>query len=112
MMLVSAALIFVAARVLEPELPSGACVDLRDHFSRVRLPLFAVLSVFWLFPIIGRLLYADGHILDRVSVGRLAFLGLSLSGACVRSPVWHGVLAIAWAALLATTLVFLRSELA
>jgi len=51
MMLTSASLIFVAARVLEPELPPGACVDLRDHFSRVRSPLFATLSVFWLSPL-------------------------------------------------------------
>ena len=112
MMLISASLIFVAARVLEPELPPGACVDLRDHFSRVRFPLFATLSVFWLFPIVGRLVFVGGHMLEPATIGRLAFLGLSLSGAIVKSPTWHAMLAIAWAGLLIATLAFVRGELA
>jgi hypothetical protein len=112
MMLVSASLIFVAARVLEPDLPSGSYVDLREHFARIRFPLFATLSVFWLFPILGRFLYVGGRLAEPETIGRLAFFGLSLSGVVVKSPTWHGLLAIFWAGLLVATLVFVRGELA
>ena len=112
MMLVSASLIFVAARILEPELAAGSCVDLRAHFFRVRLPLFATLSVFWLFPILGRFLFLEGRLADRETVGRLAFLGLSISGIVVKSSTWHSALAVLWAGLLVATLVFVRGALA
>jgi hypothetical protein len=112
MMLTSSSLIFVAARVLQPELPPGACVDLRGHFSRIRFPLFATLSAFWLFPILGRVVFIGGHLLEPATVARLAFLGLSLSGAVVRSPTWHATLAIVWAGLLVASLMFVRGELA
>jgi hypothetical protein len=112
MMLVSASLIFVAARVLEPELPPGARLDLRAHFSRVRFPLFATLSVFWLFPIVGRLIFTGGHLLEPEILARLVFLGLSLSGAVVKSPTWHAILAMVWAGLLIANLAFMRGQLA
>lgn len=112
MMIASASLIFVAARVLEPELRPDERLDLRAHFFRVRSPLFATLSVFWLFPIIGPFLFRDGHVADRQTVGRLAFLGLSLLGFVVASPNFHALLAVAWAVLLIATLAFVRGELA
>lgn len=112
MMLVSASLIFVAARVLEPELPAGACVDLRRHFFRIRFPLFATLSVFWLFPILGRFAFVGARLLEPETLGRLAFFGLSLSGALIESPTWHALLAMLWTGLLIGMVAFLRGDLA
>jgi hypothetical protein len=104
MMLLSASLIFVAARVLEPELPRGECVDLRSHYSRIRLPFFLTLSIFWLFPILGRFLFVSGNLLEPMMIGRIAFFVLSLSGAAVKSSAWHATLAILWACFLVGSL--------
>ena len=111
MMLLSASLIFVAARVLEPELPRGECVDLRSHYFRIRLPLFWTLSLFWVFPIFGRFLFVDDSFLEPTTMGRIAFLGLSLSGAVVESSTWHATLGIVWACCLVGSLTFAWGQL-
>lgn len=112
MMLVAAALIFVTAKVLVPEASSGKAVDLREHFFRVRRPLFATLSVFWLFPTVGTLIATSASIGDTSMLFRFSLMGLSISGLLVRDARFHAVLALGWFFLLASHLVVVGPHLA
>ena len=112
MMLAAAALIFVSARVLVPELSSSKVVDLREHFFRIRAPLFSTLSVFWLFPTVGTLMVTSGSYSDATMLFRFSLMGLSVSGLLVREPRWHSVLAVGWFALLVSHLALIGPHLA
>jgi len=107
MMLAAASLIFIAARVLVPELSAQQRVDLRTHFFRVRAPLFGTLTAFWFFPIIGRLLFAGGTMTDPTMLARFALLGLSVLGLVVSRPRVHFAIAIIFSILLVGHLVFI-----
>jgi hypothetical protein len=111
-MVLAASLIFVAARVLVPELRHDDRVDLRAHYLRIRIPLFATLTVFWMFPFLGRLLFAGGSLFEPVSVARGVMFGLSLSGLAIKQLRWHALLAVLSGVLLVGSLAFLRSTLA
>lgn len=112
MMLVAAALIFVSTRVLVPELPPRGSIDLRDHFFRIRAPLFAVLSFFWFFPTVGTLFYTSRSLGDATMLVRFALMGLSFAGLLTRDPRWHSGLAVGWFALLVAHLAWVGPYLA
>ena len=112
MMLVAAAFIFVSARILVPEIRSDRSVDLREHFFRIRVPLFATLSVFWLFPIVGRLMFASGTYGEATMLVRFSLMGLSVSGLLIRDARWQSVLAVLWFTLLVSHMALVGPHLA
>ncbi len=112
MMLAAAALIFVSSRVLVPELSSSRAVDLRAHFFRIRVPLFAILSVFWFFPTVGTLMFTSRAYSDATMLFRFSLMGLSVAGLLIRDPRWHPVLAVGWFTLLVSHLALIGPNLA
>jgi hypothetical protein len=95
-MLFTAGLIFVASRVLVPELPPGDIVDLRAHLIRVRVPFFATLSVVCLLPVLRGFVVEGGSLLDPLNVVRGIMFFLAVSGVLVKQPVWLVWLAVLW----------------
>jgi hypothetical protein len=95
-MLSTASLVFIAARVLVPDLPADRRADLRSHYFRIRVPFFAILSLFWLLLLLGPVLLGGTGLAEPVVVHRAVFLGLSVSGVLIRQPAWHAALALFW----------------
>lgn len=108
MMVLAASLIFVAAHVLVPDISRDECVDLRAHYLRIKIPLFATLSAFWLFPLVGGLAFMGRGLFDASSVARSVMFGLSLSGLLVERLWWHAFLGILSGVLILGSLALLR----
>jgi hypothetical protein len=112
MMVLAASLIFVAAHVLVPEIRHDERVDLRAYYLRIRIPLFATLTTFWFFPLVGGLVFMGSSLFDPTIVARAAMLGLSLSGLLVERLRWHALLATLSGVLIIGSLVLLRRAVA
>jgi hypothetical protein len=95
-MLFTASLIFVASRILVPELSPGNTVDLRAHLVQVRIPFFSTLSLVCLLPVLRGLLVEGGSPLDPLNVLRELMFLCALSGLFVKRPVWLVWLAALW----------------
>ena len=95
-MLTIAGLIFIASRVLAPDLPPGGTVDLRAHLIRVRIPLFATLSLVCFLPFLRGFVVEGRSLLDPLNVARGLMFFCAVSGLLVRRPVWLVWLAVLW----------------
>ena len=93
-MLFVAALIFIVARVLVPELQPDQRLDLRTHFLQIRVPFFLTLSLCWLFPVLGSIVFEGRELYDPLVLARTILLGLSLSGMLIKNLTWHGFLGL------------------
>jgi hypothetical protein len=110
--LAAASLIFVAARVLVPELHDGQHVDLREHFLRIRVPFFSILGFFWLFLIASRMAYIGGSLFEPPVAAWLAFILLCILGAVLKRDAWHALIALAWLGLAMGHLLFVARSVA
>lgn len=111
LMLFLAALIFIIARVLVPELLPDQRQDLRTHFLQVRVPFFATLSLCWLFPVLNSIMLEGRDLVDPLFLIRTSLLGLSLSGLLIKNLTWQSILGFLCGIPIFASLEFLRPTL-
>ncbi len=87
-----AALTFILARVLVPELQPDQRLDLRAHFLQIRVPFFATLSLCWLFPVMGLIVLEGGSFFEPLDLARGLLLFMALSGLLIKNLKWHAIL--------------------
>lgn len=110
-LLLLAAMVFIVARVLVPELIPDQRLDLRTHYLKIRVAFFSTLSLFWLFPVLGSIVLEGRGFFEPLFLARAFLLGLSLSGMLIKNLTWHGFLALLCGIPIFASLEFLRPTL-
>ena len=111
MMLFLAALTFIVARVLVPELQPDRRLDLRDHFHQIRVPFFTTLSLCWLSPVLGSFVLEGRGFFEPLVLARAFLLGLSVSGMLIKNLTWHAILSLLCGIPIFVSLALLRPTL-
>ena len=111
MMLFLAALTFIAARVIVPELLPDQRLDLRTHYLQNRVPFFATLSLGWIFPLLGSFVLEGRTLFEPLVLARVVLLGLGLSGLFIKNLAWHAILGVLCGTVIFGSLALLRPVL-
>ena len=106
-----AALTFIVARILVPELQPDQRLDLRAHYLQIRVPFFATLSLCLLFPVLGSIVLEGGSFFEPLVLARGLLLGLVLSGWLIKNMTWHEILGVLCGIPVVASLVLLRPAL-